>query len=439
VGLWLALQHSILLTLDQELHTSLTATQHYLAEQQQESDWSNAQQEMAEDLDAVTGTALVRIAAPAGSWIFRSPGTEEWKFPIPPANTLPAAGTIQTVATPRHSIRLLSAPVSIGVLQIGLPLDQFENMQQLLDWAVLISSPFLIVLASAGGYWMSGRVLNPVHQLALTVRDIGANNLAERLPKRGTGDELDQLAEVINHMLTRLESAFRRIIRFTSDASHELRTPVAIIKTTAEVELMKVNIQAERAWHVVLKQTARVHQLIDDLLILARADTQPEHIAYELMDASAVIEDACQEMHILADAAGLQLRQHVAPDCTLFGDPEDVRRIILILVDNAIKYTRSPGLVEVVAQRSGSQGEVLTVIVRDTGSGITEGDLPYIFDRFYRVAKDRSRSTGGAGLGLAIARHLTERHKGSITVTSVAGTGSTFTLSLPLFSTLNLN
>lgn len=431
-GLWLALQHSILLATDQELRTRVDAVRHYLIEQQHEGETSDIAQEMAEDLDAVAGTALLRISTGDGTWLYRSRGATQWNIPVLAADMLPPEGTVQTVAVPGHSIRLLSARLSIGVLQVGLQLDRFAKMQDLLAATVFISSPFLILLASAAGYWMSGKALHPVHQLSVGIRSIGVSNLSERLPQRGTRDELDQLAELINDMLSRLESGFLSIARFTSDASHELRTPVTIIRTTAEVELMKPDMQPKQAWQVVLKQTARVHQLIEDLLVLARADAGSQDLSYEFVDASVLVESACEEVQILAHAAGLQFRCHIEPNCVMFGDPDDLRRIIFNLLENAVKYTRSPGRVEVTAGIGSGPNKTFTLTVRDSGVGIPEADLPHIFDRFYRVAQDRSRKTGGAGLGLAIARRLAERHNGSITVTSVLGEGSTFTLTLPL-------
>jgi len=281
---------------------------------------------------------------------------------------------------------------------------------------------------------MSGRALKPVDTIAATVREIGAGNLSRRLHLRGTGDELDRLSETVNEMLERLESAFRRITRFTADASHELRTPVAIIRTTAEVTSARPRSSAEHeaAWQQIVAQTERTSQLIEDLLILARADSGHDRCAFEPVDLAEILRDVSAEMRILADDAGLRLTTSILSLCPIKGEPDALRRILINLLDNAIKYTPPGGSVDVTLQEEDLHGSRAAVVqVRDTGIGIAEEDLPHVFDRFYRTAPDRSRRTGGGGLGLSIAQSLAALHKGEITVASIPGAGSVFRLVLP--------
>jgi hypothetical protein len=226
-GIWLALQHSISSTVDQNLRSRLTAVRHYLKQQEHEGGDSNLAQEVAEDVDAVAATSLIRIASTTGAWIYRSRGTEPWKLAIPSRETLPLDGRISTIFVENHSIRVLSAP-SDGIVQIGLSLAEFQDMQRLLALTVLLGSPLLVLVASGKGYWLGGRVLRPVNGLVTKAQNISAQNIVDRLPSRGTGDELDRLSDTLNGMLARLESAFTRVARSTADASHELRTPVAI-------------------------------------------------------------------------------------------------------------------------------------------------------------------------------------------------------------------
>lgn len=435
VGLWFALQHSIRSTVDHDLRSRLTAVRYYLKQQQHESEDSNLAQEVAEDVDAVAATSLFRIASTTGAWIYRSRGTAPWKMTAPARETLPPGGRISTIVVNHQRVRVLSAPLEIGVVQIGLPLTQFQDMQRLLALTVLLGSPLLLLVASGGGYWLSGRVLSPVNALVTKAQQISAENLVERLPSRGTGDELDQLSNTINGMLARLESAFTKITRFTADASHELRTPVAIMRTTAEVTCAKPRPpeEHEKAWTMILTQSERTARLIDDLLLLARADSE-EHVCHrELMDAVEVVRYTCDAVLVIAEAKGLRLTVHTPPECIFFGDPEDLRRILLALLENAIKYTQDSGQITVrLSMENAREQPQLVIRVEDTGMGIRQEDLPYIFDRFYRAAKDRSRKTGGVGLGLTIAQYLAERHGGHIEVESRPEKGSMFSLFLPV-------
>jgi signal transduction histidine kinase len=291
-----------------------------------------------------------------------------------------------------------------------------------------------LALASAGGYWMSGRALDPVDEIARTMRRIGARNLSERLSLRGTDDELDRLSTVLNQMLGRLESAFQLVTQFTADASHELRTPVGIIRTTGEVirARQRTPDEHEAAWDQVILQSERMSGLIDDLLVLARADSGGSDLAIEPMDLSAALEAVTDEIRILAECSGLRLSVSIPADCPMTGDPDAIRRLLLVLLDNAIKYTPAGGEIDVRMRTTDSLTRAAIIEVRDTGPGIESAHLPRIFDRFYRISADRSRRTGGSGLGLSIAQWLASLHGGEILVESVPGTGSTFRVILPL-------
>ena len=433
--LWFALQHSIRTSVDKNLRSRLETVHHYIDQQMRENEGVHLQQELSDDADVVAGGSLLRFASTTGAWIYRSRVTEAWRLTMPERDTLPREGKASTFIFRGQPIRILSAPLAFGVVQIALPLAGFQDMQKLLAWTVFLGSPLLVFIASAGGYWMSSRALKPVNELVSTARSIRAQNLGDRLPSRGTGDELDRLSDTLNEMLARLESAFTRTTRFTADASHELRTPVAIIRTTAEVTRASPRTPAahEKVLDVILTQAGRMTQLIDDLLLLARADSETQPAPRELMDAAVVLRATCDEMRVIADASGLQLHAQIPVECTFFGDPDDLRRIVLVLLDNAIKYTKPAGLISVSLEMESSANRRMAVIhVRDTGVGIAQDHLPHIFDRFYRAADDRSRDTGGVGLGLTLARYLAERHDGYIKVISTLGAGSTFSLFWPV-------
>ena len=434
-GVWLAVQHSIRSVVDKDLRSRLEAMRHYVDQQMREGDDSHLRRELSEDADVASADSSVRIVSTKGTWIYRSPETEAWDQKVPRREDLPTDGKTTTIVVRGQRIRVLSAPLPIGVVQVGVSLDQFREMVGLLMWMMFLGSPLLLLLASAAGYWMSSRALRPVDQLATTARNISAQNLTQRLPSRGTADELDRLSDTLNGMLTRLNSAFAKITQFTADASHELRTPVAIIRTTAEITCAKTRTveEHEKAWDVILTQATRMSQLIDDLLMLVRADSGSQSFSRERIDLAAILRETCDEMQLIAEASGLQLITRISQECPMVGDPDGIRRVFLILLDNAIKYTHPTGRVAVDLELHGSaKGGTAVVKVSDTGVGISEEDLPHIFERFYRAAKDRSRKTGGTGLGLTIARYLAERHGGRIQVESEPGAGSTFCLFFPI-------
>jgi signal transduction histidine kinase len=271
-----------------------------------------------------------------------------------------------------------------------------------------------------------------VDQIAQTARTISAQNLSRRLVVPQTRDELQRLSETLNGMLERLESAFRRITQFTADASHELRTPVAVMRTRTELSLRKARSADEYREtigqvHDDLEQTS---DLIEQLMYLARTDCGAEILQFAPADVAEVLREACQQGSALAEAKQIEFRSQIpGQPIGIYGDASSLRRLFLILIDNAVKYTAANGRVDVSLR----EGEGFAVVeVRDTGIGIAESDLPNVFERFYRADKARSRESGGVGLGLSIGRWIAEAHAGMIEVESSLGVGSVFRVRLPL-------
>jgi signal transduction histidine kinase len=326
-------------------------------------------------------------------------------------------------------------------VQIGMPINEFLEMLRGFTWTAVIASPLLLLLASMGGFWMSRRALLPVEQIARTAGDIEARDLAKRLPLRGTGDELDYLSATLNAMFARLEDAFRRITQFTADASHELRTPVAIIRTTAEVTRRKSRTASEYelALDRILRESERTTELIEELMLLARADAGSEDFVPEPVVMHDLVAGACTDAAVLDNAARVHLNSGELRDCTVSGDPRALRRLLLVLVDNAIKYSKPGGCVEIsldLCERW--HRPAAAVQVRDNGIGIDAHDLPHIFERFYRASKDRSRRVEGVGLGLSIAESIARRHGGELHIESTPGEGTTAHLFLPVLDGFGL-
>ena len=430
IGVWLAIRSSVYDTADKELRSRLVRMREFLQREAAQRD--DFVDELAENAALAPAGTRFRIAAENGRWLYQSPGTENWGG-APDPKSLPARGRFEIITQNRRPIRVLSAVVPAGVIQIGMPIDEFLEMLDGFTWTALIATPLLLIGASIGGYWMSRRALAPVEQIAHTAADIEERNLAKRLPLSGSGDELDHLSETLNGMFARLDNAFRRITQFTADASHELRTPDAIIRTTAEVARRKPRTAAEyeAALDRILAESVRNTALIEDLMLLARADSRGEDIDHEPVAMAELVRDACTSADALARAAGIQLSTGELKECTVQGDPAALRRALLILLDNAIKYSKPGGLVEVrLDAPSDNAASTVVLEVRDNGIGIGPEDLPHIFERFYRASKDRSRRVDGVGLGLSIAQSIAHQHGGELQIESTSDAGTTARLSL---------
>jgi len=313
----------------------------------------------------------------------------------------------------------------------AVPANEVADSLSEFAWVVLLASPVVLLLASAAGYVISRRALAPVDRITRTAQLINAQSLTHRLPLRGVDDELERLSVTLNGMFARLDDAFQRIRRFTADASHELRTPLAIIRSTAEIVRAQRRTEEEygAALDRILSESERTSRLIDDLLLLARADADAIHQVMEPMDLVDSVRAACDEGAVLARTAGLRFTAHLPSTCPTVGDSEALRRLFLILVDNAVKYTQPGGSVNVTMTADAASARI---DVCDSGVGMAAANLPHIFERFYRVAADRSRATGGIGLGLSIAQWIVTSHHGSIAVESEPGAGSTFRVTLPI-------
>jgi heavy metal sensor kinase len=285
--------------------------------------------------------------------------------------------------------------------------------------------PLVIGVAVWGGWWLARRALKPVGAMTADARAINANDLSARLSVPDTQDELQELAESWNAMLGRIEASVRSVSRFTADAAHELRTPVTVIRTSAELALRQRRSpdKYEQTLISIQSETEQITELLERLLLLARGDAGQWHFDQEMVFADDVLRRLRGVIFSLAECKGIDL-DFLIPEqsAPIWGDESAIRRLVMILADNAIKYTPIGGRVSVALR---DQGSCCVIEVADSGCGIAAEQLPYVFDRFYRA--DPARTAGmGVGLGLAIARTIVEAHHGRIEVTSTSGKGSTF-------------
>lgn len=303
------------------------------------------------------------------------------------------------------------------ILSGRYPLREAEQMMAGIRRMFLIAIPLLILVAAASGYFLADRSLAPVASMASHAADITASNLHERLPVSG-GDELVRLAQVINDLLDRLETSFEQQRRFMADASHELRTPTAIVRTEADVTLSRASRTNEeyRASVVIMQDAARrLTRIVDDLFLLARADSGHLVVQQAPLYLEDVVDDAARGVRHLADRRGVRVALTNVVEAQVVGDADLLGRLLLNLLDNAIKHSPDGATVEVGMTRRNGECHVAVI---DAGPGIPDEARARVFERFFQVDAARARhdnsQTSGAGLGLAIARRIAEVHGGRV-------------------------
>jgi signal transduction histidine kinase len=333
-------------------------------------------------------------------------------------------------ATDGHTYRTISRIAQIGPytfsLQAAVDQTQYRDLINRLALLLAACMPLAGLLAALGGHWMSGRVLTPVDRITATANTIDANNLQLRLSLQGNGDELDKLSQTINSMLDRLTSAYGRVAQFTADASHELRSPVAVIRSTAELLLMDATDagRVRRGLTNIIEESDSMARLIADLLTLARSGLEANSVRRELFDLGASVAALVPRAKTQAALKHIALVFHESGSLLPVHSSQMVaERVFMILIDNAIRYTKEGGTITV---GTWVEDERCCYSVTDTGIGIAPEHQGRIFDRFYRVDAARTPGDGGSGLGLAIARNLLELHGGGISVESQPGQGSSF-------------
>jgi heavy metal sensor kinase len=340
-------------------------------------------------------------------------------------------------------VRVLAVPINISIagpppgiqpaaLVVARSTKQIDQALVSLLRTLAIAVPLALALAAGGGIFLARRALKPVDKIAQTAQEIEESDLSRRI-NVNTKDELGRLAATLNAMIGRLEKAFQRQKQFTSDASHELRTPLAVIEAESTLALQKERSSSDyqQSLEIISQESRQMSSLIDQLLTLARADAGKEQWNFTEVNLGKLITNLGTDAEVLCQEKGLNFQLGQTQDLAVKGDEARLRELFMNLLDNAIRYTPAPGIVSVSLR---CEGYMAVVAVTDTGIGIPAEDIPFIFERFYRVDKSRSRVEGSSGLGLAICQHIVEAHGGKIEVESRVGAGSTFSVWLPLQS-----
>jgi heavy metal sensor kinase len=345
-------------------------------------------------------------------------------------------------------LRIVTLPVteknqSMRIVQVASSLEDVEDALNTLFLILVITVPSALILASLGGQFLAYKALKPVDQITQTARMITSQNLNQRISPPKVTDEISRLIETFNEMISRLDQSFRQIKQFSSDASHQLKTPLTILRGEVEVALRKERGPAEyqKVLKSNLEEVHRMAQIVEDLLMLSRADNGEIQLSLKEIDLAEILNEMVPQARFLAQPQNLLLQAFLPEEkITILGDSLRIRELLLNLIENAVKYSEDGGQVTIhlSKQNSAASGErkengFAEIRVTDTGIGIAKEDQERIFDRFFRVDKARSREQGGSGLGLSICKWIVEAHQGKITVESYLEKGSSFIVLLPLY------
>ncbi len=312
--------------------------------------------------------------------------------------------------------------------------DVTSTMEYIKSLTVILMSgiPFALILAVLGGYFLAGRALSPVKAVTKKASEINAENLSERLPIQNPHDEIGQLTSVFNDTLARLDSSFKQLRRFTSDASHELRTPLTSIRSVGEVTLQGSmdRKSCQEAIGSMLEETERLTHLVDNLLTLARGDTEKASLTPQYMDLSVLVGEVVEELRILAEEKNQILYSEFQSSVMVTADESTLRQAVSNVFHNAIRHTQIEGHIEVHTAKTEDGNAVIDIL--DNGPGIPDSERTKVFERFYRASGTRSTEEGGVGLGLAIARWAVEANGGAITfLDKKEGPGTHCRITLP--------
>jgi heavy metal sensor kinase len=435
LGAWIAMRTSLREALDHDLRQRIQDVKGFIAQELGQGE-AELLEELQEHSLLGLGGGLLQLSDGNGRVLFRSGRLKSTSLDL----VYPSPGDWNVQVTSRRArrsqVRVAAQAVEVGgrrfLIQVAEPMEEFDESLARFETMLLLLAPVFLLLASVGGFWMSGRALAPVDRITNHARAIHVGNLSTRLDVPAAQDELTRLTQTLNEMLDRIEAEMKRIVQFTTDASHELRAPLTLIQTATEFSLRRERSREELvdAMRKIARQSERTSRLVDDLLLLARADSRSDVPALVPADVLSTGRQATELALTLAQAKNIDLSAEIPAD-TLFmnGDEDLLEQLWLILLDNAVKYTPECGRIRFVMRAANSRIEVS---VRDSGIGISSQELPYVYDRFWRADEVRSRSKGGVGLGLSIARWIVNSHRGHIEVNSEPGRGTEVTVRFPL-------
>ena len=433
--LYAAVHHQLFRHHDESLVAAAAAVRSVLFEHEDCAQLTPAQ---TQALDAIGRLLLVHEAEGEARVFYRSPDTARVELPVESlaSGTFRAAGGFRTFTAATGPFRVYSEPFISragrhGVIRVAQDLGDIVEPLATLRFAFLLMAPLAIVLSVVGGYWLAGKALDPVDQITRLAREIGADRLERRIPDSGVRDEIGRLVATLNQMIARLESSFTGMKRFTADASHELRGPLATMRSAIDVALSQPRDTGD--YRTVLRSVGedvdRLRSITEDLLVLARADAGRVRIDREDVRLDIVASEIAESFRAAAEARSVTIDVQAPSPVVVAGDERWIRHLISNLVDNAVKFAARPGgaqsaRVAIVVMRGEGPARL---VVSDDGPGIPSDALGHVFERFYRVEGARSYApVSGFGLGLSIAAWIVSAHGGVIEARNRAGGGSEF-------------
>lgn len=437
---WMA-RRSLYIALDHELEEHIDDVRDFFAAHRLGADETRAGADASAEFALKDDGKWLQIADDHGQWIYRARRMMLASHSLPPLSSLPRAGSFLEFSVAGKRVRSLCRAFTVEgrtfIAESGTTLTKTDQTLVLYRNGLLLIFPIVLVSAGVSGHLLSRRALAPVAAVAREAQRIHDANLQVRLPRLNTHDELAHLSSTLNEMLDRIESGVRGISEFTAYASHELRTPVALIRTEADLALQfdRTPREYREAIAIIGSEAQHMSSLLDSLLFLARADAGTEDVRLERVDARAICLQAFDKWRPLLAKARLQFRLNIpAHPVGILADSGYLQRLLNVLLENAGKYTPAGGCVTLELAADGSAARCSII---DTGIGIPPEDQSRIFERFRRAGNVQQSEAPGSGLGLALARWIADHHRTELRVDSAPGRGSTFTFSLPVVSEID--
>ena len=386
-----------------------------------------------------TTDRFIRITRANGSLLYRSEAPKDGSFNpslVPALPLHPGADLIQQQKLPDGHTLLIAvldytpAGTPAYWVEFGALLDPVESMLNHLFLQLALGLPLAVGIITLGGYWLVHRALRPVEQITRAAEQITQLNLSDRLPVTRSGDELERLSQALNRMIARLDDAVQNSRRFAADASHDLRTPLTILRGELEnlVEDPALNAELRARLASLLEETIHLSRIVEQLFTLTQLDSGNSCTDRQHFDLSELARTTAEQMSLLAEDKKISLTCQASQSVFIEGDRSRIKQVIVNLLDNAVKYTQSNG--RILLRVDASNGHAL-LEVEDSGIGIPADALPHVFERFYRVDKTRSAEAESAGLGLSIVKSICTAHGAEVKVTSVPKVGSRFSVTLP--------
>lgn len=427
---WLAMKGSMYAAIDQDLRYRITAVETFIATQPMVTEGSIASP-FPNATNSSLGATIIQITSDQQNILYQSKALSFHGIPNLPSAPLDGSLQYETFGNRGWPVRVVSKRSILHgtalTIHVAEPLRTLLTSLRRYSIALAFALPFILGIGTAAGYWISARALAPVEQLRRDAEAIGIADLSARVSVPTAQDELGRLSATLNAMLARIEGGFQAVQQFTADASHELRSPLALIHAAADYSLRRQRSPKELvdAHRKILSAAQHMTEIVESLLLLAREDANASAYDLEQVDLKALLLRITSELFFAAEAKRVSL-ECLLPEhpVELLGSSIALHRLFVILIDNAIKYTEEGS---VTVRLIASPGQ-LEALVCDTGIGISEDALPHLFERFWRADSVRSRNGTGAGLGLSLAKKIADHHDAIIAVQSKLGEGSRFSV-----------